>query len=508
MVYDSIEDSFDDIVPVIATMPSNKLRSLSIIFSDTQEWQTISDPVGHPLDDAILALGKPSVVVSVAQVKRNNPASKIVQRYLPRLHEAKLLQVQCSSGHPDGEFHLGHEVSVEAMDASPDGRYIATGADDGTVIVWSGTTAPERTLVEMQCPAEYQSVLSLHFSDTGDFLAGICDHSLLIWRVVDGVQVTSMPGPLGCERSCAWQTQSRDYLTLSVMEWGIHHDEEPRSAYLSVTEVHVLHSGTVTTSDPVSLSPDHFPDIYEGLFEDRTCITHSSSGSCVAVWSIGGPGCCIWKMPAGDSTPAYALTHRLSYGHPPSSPWWAIFVGDTQLVIGFDDGTIRWWDISSFPSTQVEPCGIRALLPQRSSPAWPPSISPQHSFLIAWWWEDKSVPILRRTKTPTSQGSLARFDDFSLHVTLHGHTKRVTAACFSPCERYVATASDDRTVRVWSTSDGELLWTFRDHDNRVTKVVFSPDGRILASAGNNGRVCIRLLAMFVRDLPVSSIDDT
>ncbi len=98
MVSDSIEDSFDQIVPVIATMPSNKLRSLTISFSDTHDWQTIFDPVGHPLDDAILALGKPSVVVSVAEVKRNKPASKIVQRYLPRLHEAKLLHVQCSSG--------------------------------------------------------------------------------------------------------------------------------------------------------------------------------------------------------------------------------------------------------------------------------------------------------------------------------------------------------------------------------------------------------------------------
>ncbi len=98
MVHGSIEDSFDQIVPVIDTMPSNKLRSLTISFSDTQDWQTISDQVGHPLEDAILALGKPSVVVSVAEVKRNRPTANIVQRYLPRVHEAKLLQVQCSSG--------------------------------------------------------------------------------------------------------------------------------------------------------------------------------------------------------------------------------------------------------------------------------------------------------------------------------------------------------------------------------------------------------------------------
>ncbi len=163
------------------------------------------------------------------------------------------------------------------MDTSPDGRYFATGADDGTVIVWSGATAPERTLVEMQCPAESQGVRSLHFSDTGDFLAGICDHcSLLIWRVVDGVQVASMPGT-GWWRSCAWRSQSLDYLTLSVIERGIHHDKVPtgRSAYLSIMEVHVLHSGSVTISGPVSLSPNHcIPDNYEKIFQGSTCLTH------------------------------------------------------------------------------------------------------------------------------------------------------------------------------------------------------------------------------------------
>ncbi len=399
------------------------------------------------------------------------------------------------------------------MDTSPDGRYFATGADNGTVIVWSGTTAPERTLVEMQCPAESRSGLSLHFSDTGDFLAGICDHSLLIWRVVDGVQVTSMPGRRGCERSCAWRTQSLDYLTLSVIEWGIHHDEWPRSAYLSITGVHILHSGTVTTSDPVYLSPDHFPDIYEGIIKHETRITYSSSGSCVAIWTeYPATRCCIWQMPVSDSTPTYTLTHRLSYGHPHSSPNWAIFVGDTQLVMGFYDGTMRWWDISSFPSTLEEPCGICALLHQSFCEIRPPSISPQHSFLITWEWKEESVSILRRMETRTSQNSLARPDDFSLHVTLHGHTNRVTAARFSPCERYVATASDDGTVRLWSTRDGELLWTFHDDDldevDGLTHVSFSSDGRRLVTASDGGRVRVRLLAMFVRDVPVPSVDDT
>ncbi len=97
--HDSIEHSFDQMISVIATVPSKKLRSLTISFSNTRTWPTISEYVKHPLDDAILALDT-SVVVSIAQQMHNRRAfwSNIVQRYLPRIHEAKLLQVQCSSG--------------------------------------------------------------------------------------------------------------------------------------------------------------------------------------------------------------------------------------------------------------------------------------------------------------------------------------------------------------------------------------------------------------------------
>ncbi len=99
---DTIEDSLDQIVPVIATVPSKKLRSLTISFSSTSNWPTSSDHVTHPLDasdEAMLALGT-SVVVSIPSERHKTRAiwSKVVQAYLPRLHEAKLLQVQCSFG--------------------------------------------------------------------------------------------------------------------------------------------------------------------------------------------------------------------------------------------------------------------------------------------------------------------------------------------------------------------------------------------------------------------------
>ncbi|TFK80265.1 WD40 repeat-like protein, partial [Polyporus arcularius HHB13444] len=82
-------------------------------------------------------------------------------------------------------------------------------------------------------------------------------------------------------------------------------------------------------------------------------------------------------------------------------------------------------------------------------------------------------------------------------LVLHGHTAQINAACVSPCERYIATASHDATVRLWSARDGALLWTFRDHNNWVSHVIFSPDGKFLVSADGCGGVRIRPLVMFV-----------
>jgi WD40 repeat protein len=74
--------------------------------------------------------------------------------------------------------------------------------------------------------------------------------------------------------------------------------------------------------------------------------------------------------------------------------------------------------------------------------------------------------------------------------SLKGHSSTVMQIVFSPNGKYVASASIDKTIRLWDVKTGKLKSTFYGHKANVWRLAFSPDGSKLASGDSDGTIMI------------------
>ena len=98
--------------------------------------------------------------------------------------------------------------------------------------------------------------------------------------------------------------------------------------------------------------------------------------------------------------------------------------------------------------------------------------------------------------TASDDGSVRIWDPATgqQRATLTGHTGEVSAVAIAPDGTWLATASDDGTVRIWDPATGRRRATLTGHTSYVRAVAVAPDGTWLATAGNDGTVRIWDLA--------------
>ncbi len=362
---------------------------------------------------------------------------------------------------------FSHPDEVNYATFSPDGKRLVTAGNDGLIRIWRLDTPYRIAAPAVVLRGHDDRVFMASFSPYGERLVSAsADHTVRIWRA-DGKEK-----PLvlkGHEDNVFWAAFSRNGKRVvsasadgSARIWDIGHTAESSTGDIKASIVLRGHEDTVFSA---AFSPD------------GTRVITGSGDRSARIWPLlpVEPG--VLPRKAGD--PVVLSGHGGVVSSVGFSP-----TGD-RVVTASGDGKVRVWSLKRalaggrpqlvFAGHEVAILSV--------------AFSPQGDRLVSTGF-DKQVRIwpleapLSAADTGTGSGASR---------VIRGHRNIVHSAVFSPDGGALATASLDRTARIWALEDEGDADTFKpiilESDSSVVGLVeFSPNGQYLATSAAESAV--------------------
>ncbi|ETK71502.1 hypothetical protein L917_20963 [Phytophthora nicotianae] len=163
--------------------------------------------------------------------------------------------------------------------------------------------------------------------------------------------------------------------------------------------------------------------------------------------------------------------------------------GAAFFVTGSSDKTLKMWSLQPLAGSYAAPAkpapteltiSTLGAVKAHDKDVNALAVSPNDRF-IASASQDKLIKVWH-----SQQAGAGRI--LTLAGVCRGHKRGVWAVEFSPVDQCLASASGDKTVKVWSAKDFSCLKTFEGHTASVLNVQFACAGMQLLSAGADGLV--------------------
>jgi WD40 repeat protein len=294
----------------------------------------------------------------------------------------------------------GHTKAVNTIVFSPSGRLIATGSDDGTVMLWR--VSDGTLLGTLEC--EQGEVKSIDFSPDGSFLAvGLSSNVVQIWQVAHGILHLTLEGHSKPVQCVAFSPDGRTLATSS--------SDRTIRLWNAVEGIPLLlFKGLGNEIKGIRFTPDGqtFVSVSDGFLSGTLRRWDAKEGELLSVM----------KVQTGD-VKGIALAPN----------------GDMAAVAGgVSNGSLRLWNICD--RTPLHP------LYGHEGVVRGVSFSPD-SVLLASGAEDGTIKVW-----DVNGGTL-------LHSVGDRSTKGVVDVEFSPDGTTIASASKDLLIRIWQTEEIE-----------------------------------------------------
>lgn len=188
--------------------------------------------------------------------------------------------------------------------------------------------------------------------------------------------------------------------------------------------------------------------------QDGSQIISASFDKTVKVWSVDG---------------------KLLKPFPDGSPvWGAKFSSNNQHALSTDnDGVVSIWNISSTIRHKLKPKDFQ---------------NGDFALKADFNYRGDILAVAYSNNNDSGSIKIFRKDGAFLKTLKTNKNPKVFDVDFSPREDIVASANDDKTVKLWNVSSGNLINTFRGHHKLVFAVKFSPAGNTIASASWDGTI--------------------